>query len=762
MKLKDLEYRTIALQQLKSHIYQLLNEQHSRNKIIFKAPTGSGKTVTMACLLRDLVNELPNKFELPNRNIAYIWIAPNALHLQSYQSLKSFFDETKDIRTIQFEDIVEDQLQPNELLFLNWQSISSEDNLFVRDNENDKNLYNYISNTKQSGTDVIVILDEAHLFGTKGEKAQNVLTKLDAKIEIDVTATPLIRSDYEVIIRRADVVKEQMIKKGVNLNPKLDVVIQGERDANLVLLQQALEKRDELAEKYRNVGTKINPLLLIQLPSDIQRITQTDNEIKQLVIDYLQMKGITQQNNRLAVWLSNEKINLEDISTNENIVDVLLFKQAIALGWDCPRASILLVYREMKQETFTVQTLGRILRMPEQKHYVDEALNIGYVFTNLERDLIEIVADETDYLTFNKSMRKPIYNNLNLTSYYKESTLTRNRLGLHFREALFNIAENLFDIKQEAENGNSFYFINKERMESKTISMEVKDIQIAIPSDVMIDVTQEGSTEVAHKAKFAKTSYQLEQLFNRFCLNNCGEYQKDGSWERIKHHLKLLFEEYLGLDEKETYKIILHNEQAFTDLLNLSREEYARIMAAKAKATTTDVKEYLWEVPEFRIYNNLFTEYGVEKTILDPLFLRQNAGFLSDSKNEFEFINYLEKCQQEIVWWYKNGIGSKTDFAISYNNSKNQRSLFFVDFVILFSNGTLGLFDPKTENSDPDIVAKHNALNDYVISRNQEGKTTIGGVTLPKNGSWRYSKNKLKNGYDVEGWDVFNPLLNTN
>lgn len=349
-----------------------------------------------------------------------------------------------------------------------------------------------------------------------------------------------------------------------------------------------------------------------------------------------------------------------------------------------------------------------------------------------------------------------------MTSYYKESTLTRNRLGLHFREALFNMAEQLFDIKQEAENGNSFYFTNKEKMVSKFVSMEVKDIEIAIPTDVIIDVTQEGSTEVAHKAKFAKTTYQLEQLFNRFCLKNCGEYQKDGSWERIKHHLKLLFEEYLGLDEKEIYKIVLHNEQTFTDLLNLSREEYSRIMAAKAKTTITDVKEYAWEVPEFRIYNNLFTEYDVEKTILDPLFLRQNTGFLSDSKNEFEFINYLEKCKQQIVWWYKNGVGSKSDFAISFVNSKNQSSLFFVDFAILFSDGTLGLFDPKTENSDPDMAAKHNALNDYISSRNQQGKATIGGIVIPNNGSWRYSKNKIEKGYDIEGWEVFNPLRKKN
>ena len=759
MKLKHLQYRNIALQQLKSHVFHLLNEDGNRKKMIFKAPTGSGKTVTMACLLRDLVNELPLKFDIANRDIAYIWIAPNALHLQSYSSLQNFYEETKDIHTIRFEDITDDKLQPNELLFINWQSVSSDDNIFVRDNETDKSLYTFVNNTKLAGTEVILILDEAHLFGTKGEKAQGVLAKIDAKIEIDVTATPLIRSDYEVIIRRSDVVKEQMIKKGVSLNPKLNIVLQNDRDANIVLLQQALDKRAELSEKYRDAGTKINPLLLIQLPSDVQKITQADNEIKQQVIEYLQIQGISQQNHKLAIWLSSEKIHLDDISKDDNIVEVLLFKQAIALGWDCPRAAVLLIYREMKQETFTVQTLGRILRMPEQRHYVDDALNIGYVFTNLERNLIQIVAEEMDYLTFNKSVRKSIYHNLNLTSYYKESTLTRNRLGLHFREALFNTAERLFEFSPMAETVDSNYVVNKAKLAAKFVTTEVTDIEISIPTDVLIDVTHEGITEVMQKARFAKTTYQLEQLFNRFCLANCGEYQKDGSWERIKHHLKLLFEEYLGLDEKSTYKVILHNEQIFTDMLNLAREEYARIMEAKGSTKVTDVREYLWEVPEFRIYNQLYIEYDVEKAILDPLFLRNNKGFLSDSENEYNFINFLEQNKQNIIWWYKNGSGSKSDFSLPYINTKNQTALFFVDIVILFSNGTLGLFDPKTPESDKDMVAKHNALNNYIISRNQQNKPTTGGIVLPDNGSWRYSKNQIVNGFDVSGWEIFNPQI---
>ncbi|GAH95392.1 unnamed protein product, partial [marine sediment metagenome] len=37
----------------------------------------------------------------------------------------------------------------------------------------------------------------------------------------------------------------------------------------------------------------------------------------------------------------------------------------IALGWDCPRAQILVLFRDWKSLTFSVQTIGRIMRMPE-------------------------------------------------------------------------------------------------------------------------------------------------------------------------------------------------------------------------------------------------------------------------------------------------------------------------------------------------------------------------------------------------------------
>lgn len=67
-----------------------------------------------------------------------------------------------------------------------------------------------------------------------------------------------------------------------------------------------------------------------------------------------------------------------------------------------------------------------------------------------------------------------------------------------------------------------------------------------------------------------------------------------------------------------------------------------------------------------------------------------------------------------------------------------------------------------TENCALLFTDYNNALNDYITNRNKQGKMTIGGIIIPKDGSWRYRKNKIEKGYDVSGWEVFNPVFVAN
>ena len=144
----------------------------------------------------------------------------------------------------------------------------------------------------------------------------------------------------------------------------------------------------------------------------------------------------------LALWLAekDKKKNLDYLENHDSEVDVLVFKEAIVQGWDCPRASILLLQREWNAENyvFNIQTLGRIMRMPEQKHYENyPALNIGYVYT--ASDNFEIVDDlAKDYVSKDQMVRdNTIYKDIYLPSELVRRKRELFRLSGEFKDCLF-------------------------------------------------------------------------------------------------------------------------------------------------------------------------------------------------------------------------------------------------------------------------------------------------------------------------------------
>ncbi|MCZ2946964.1 hypothetical protein NYY74_17975, partial [Acinetobacter baumannii] len=66
-------------------------------------------------------------------------------------------------------------------------------------------------------------------------------------------------------------------------------------------------------------------------------------------------------------------------------------KQAVSVGWDAPRAKILVKLRLNTTARFTIQTIGRIRRMPEQKHYNNALLDDAYVYSNDEKYVADII-----------------------------------------------------------------------------------------------------------------------------------------------------------------------------------------------------------------------------------------------------------------------------------------------------------------------------------------------------------------------------------
>lgn len=771
--LKQVNYQDRAVDELVEKVIRLLNASGQRKRLVFKAPTGSGKTVMASGMLARLAQELPERTDSLVNRVAFIWIAPNKLHEQSYFKMKNYFTESRLLKPVVYDELdqsIDGYIRPGEILFVNWESINKDNALMIRETERSASLYDITDRTQlDNRIPIVVIVDEEHMFsGKNAKKSEKVLARINPKLEIRISATPISQGDEMVTVYREDVVKEEMIKESIVLNPALNP---GDESLTETLIREALTKRNEIAQAYNSLNININPLLLIQLPNDTNEAnTAEDTRIKDEVVKYLSAKeGITIQNGRLAVWLSKEKENLQGIEDLDNLTEVLLFKQAIALGWDCPRAAVLLIFRKMESFTFTMQTLGRILRMPEQKFYTNPLLNKGYVYTDLSRKQVEIASDDMAYISRMRAERRPKLTNVELTSTYTErKSSDRRRLGPKFRGILkdalarqWSLTYNptlfsLFDDEDDPADDVEAKKAGNRVIAARTVKIDVSSISVEIPKDLVI-ADELGTVEVTNRVRFARTSAELSRVFDDYCLSQLSGWEKYWSLPTFENALIESFDELLGVDELSTKKIVLYhqNRPFFSGVIENALVEYEKTMNMRRKASERDFIRYKWEVPEERTYNeqSCHEENDVHNHALEP-FVKENRA----SAPEERFVKYLEANTQYIDWWYKNGESGMSDYAVPYTKAGGEKGLFYVDFIVRMKNGVVFLLDTKTKDSRPDDPYKHNGLIDYIAS--QSGKTLPlkGGVLIESRpGVWRFCPQKVENTSDLDSWQQFLP-----
>lgn len=784
--MKALVYQQKAVAELIDKTIRLLNIGGYRNKLVFEATTGAGKTVMACQMLAGLMDELHDRGDSRYQEVAFIWFAPRKLHLQSYNKLKGTFEETRTLRPVMFDELDQNEgIRPGEILFVNWESVNKESNVMVREGDSSLSLYEMTDKTKEEfGLPIVAIIDEEHMFWSKtADKSAAVLDRINPAVEIRISATPKTTHPQEMVtVYRLDVIAAEMIKKEVILNPEIELNFSDELELNANLIKAALNKRNQIAEAYKEVGAPINPLLLIQLPNDTKEaMTADDTAIAEQVKKYLEVAcGITTDNHRLAVWLANEKENLTDLEQPNNLTEVLLFKEAIALGWDCPRAAVLLIFRKLQSDQFTIQTVGRIMRMPEQKHYQKEILNSGYVFTDIAKDKIQIVTADAGYILNNTTTthRREHLKNVSLPSCYTERpNVERNYLGPDFRKVLFEIARkfwNFVDAKQlfsweelaQLDNldddsnplpDSDDPQINENRKRvANSLRLDVKNINIEIPQDVHFQ-NEEQTLEVG-TIKYARKATEIDRVFMAYIATKGHQFESKGRTDKIASYLLEILADLFGIYDTDAKKVVLYhlNRPKFDRIIDQALERYVRIRdhARQVSAAKRVFKKYDWEIPEERTYDNETSHIEeVDNHALLP-FVQLNQA----SNPEKNFITYLEQNSQYIDWWYKNGDKGKQHYAIEYNTGERQaKALFYVDFVIRMKNGHIYLFDTKSTGSDMFAPDKHNALLQYIKENTTEEQPLYGGIILQKGENWLFSPLPIENTTDTLNWSCFYP-----
>lgn len=728
MELKD--YQNIAIKDLYNKGKTLLTEEGSR-KIIFQSPTGSGKTVMMS----EVIFRLSEDSNL-DESLCFIWVAPNNLHIQSKTKIQQYLSD-KSLNTLSmFNELQNNLIKENEILFINWPSINkTTKNTIVKENEQEFYLEKIIQNTLNLERKIVLIIDESH-DSASTSTSSGLIEIISPQLVYKVSAThkEIGNMDELVNVRVSQVKEEQIIRDQLIINDnfftnkRLKIVNDLEQKLNEEIISQSLEKLDELELKYKNHNSSNKPLMLIQIPDKLNKAEE--EPLFEEVVQMLEKKGISIENDNLSFYMSDKnqgKINLDSHNQPLPNVRVLIFKRAIALGWDCPRAQILTLFREHKEFTFSTQTVGRILRVsePEIGYYSDPALNNAYIYTNLSNlNTVNEIAD--NFLVSATSYRKKSYENLNLKSYHRKRNRSITRIDPSFGKHFISSAKKL-KISENLKINNNKVFenqISNKVIETIDEEQEIKGnkkIEIKNPEDLqfrfdnlIIEFLKPDFTDMSENRSVKNVASAIYNFFDKeIGISISDEVEED-------NHIKIM---KIFLDNK--------NQNLFENVMQKAKESYK----TKIEKVEDELIKNDWEVPETINFIGDTKEVPSKKSIMAPYLIKSSS---NQWKSEQNFFNYLEK-NKNVKWFFKNGESDMTYFSVKYKDLNLNEKLFYVDWLVMFKNNKLAIIDTKQGETKKTSLQRHKGLTKYIKSTKNEN--VFGGiVTNTSNdykGTWK-------------------------
>lgn len=751
-----------AVSKLKDNFLMLWKSETRGANLILKSPTGSGKTTMLAQFLRDLTGEP----RFTNADVAFLWITKGSLAQQSKDKLFSYYDGASENKLLDMNDLRDGLLPRNAVFFINWEKLvskSAENRILRTDGDTTTSFDTYIDATHAKGREIVLIIDEEHLAANTVLASELIQNVIKPRIIIGISATPQNSGAMTVEVPRQDVIESGLLKEKIIFQTEEDLRKYAGTETNQdeILLELAWQKRLELVQHYKDIGEKINPLVLIQLPNDDKASVETGTSKRDIVVAFLKGKGVT--DDEIAVWLDKDKINLTGIVENESPVSFLLFKQAAATGWDCPRAGVLVMFREIKNATFAIQTVGRILRMPQARHYTIPALNLGYPYTNYKRNEVVATYDKNgigeNRPTIYESVRKEHIVPLKLET----TTSARNDyndLGDSFQTAFGQVANEYFDIKDS-------FDIRKRiaKIESKGLNLKpdiTSDIITGVEIDDYDNFVSELKAEGSSQAQTVSL-HDIERLYNLYCFKIISEQTDDQtkyaparSWGPLKSALNVWFGNNTQLDRADYYKVIMSDlmstDSVLIEVINKALLHYRPLRTKEVAKKAEQNRERSVANIEVPVANDRFTdlceELDVKRNVYDHFYIGKDY---KGKKNEEKFLRFIDD-NENVVWWHKNGDHGSLYFAVPYMDGEIEK-LFYPDWFIK-TKDKVWIVDTKSGDTAKDAGNRALGLKKWL----DEHKGFDGGIVIPGElDTWKIFVGDEYDASDSRLWKSFKP-----
>lgn len=696
--LKDYEFQDECVE----YLIDKTTLDTSKQVITVKAPTGAGKTVVLIKYVDEFLKNTDGK-------TAFIWLCPGKgdLEQQSKDSMDALAPHI-DTRALHYSMIM--GFEGGSVTFINWELVTKKGNTALKDSER-ANLFEVIADAHKDGIRFIVVIDEEHMNNTK--KADDIINAFAPKniIRVSATAQKVPQNEFYEI-PEDEVINAGLISRAIYVNEGVDENRQITNDYEY-LLDLADEKRKEIQAAYDYLKLKIRPLVLIQFPAG-------QPETIEAVEKKLESMGYTYDNGMVSIWMSDDKVNIEGLTDNGGQQGFLLMKQAISTGWDCPRAKILVKLREGGSEDFQIQTIGRIRRMPERKHYGMDILDYCYIYTL-----------DTQYKMGLLSQMDKAYQvrRLFIRDEARDFELEKELRNLDFdglgeRETLIKVYNYFKD---------TYHLGNDQRVNRENLKAGGYNFDHEIDSKILQGVfrtTDDLASGIGKHSINVKTAVNTHS-HGIYLLHSVDGIKKATGMQsqKVKNILRRMFSKgkktkykFISLENSDFYAFVINNAKK----LKIDFNTVTTQMGGTQMAFVMETKTAPFHIPEMEVY-----KYSEVK---NKMIMRLNAykdytnEFITDktrSMPERLFERYCETKKDKIEWVYKNGDAGQQYLSIVYLDGLLKQWLFYPDYIVQTKSGETWIIETKggevsghSKNIDVQVANKFMAFKRYAEKHN--------------------------------------------
>lgn len=433
--LKD--YQTTAVDTTLTTLSYAREDWHNRQRrtaFALSSTTGSGKTIIAATAIEALLHGSDEFNVEPDPSAVVLWVSKDpALNAQT----KSRFLESAD--RIPSGDLVlldktyaEDSLRTGTVYFINPDKLRDRADFVKHTDTRHFTFWEILANTiKDQDKTVYMVLDEAHEgMKTPTRTERTIVQKIINGNGVN-PAVPIVWGISATVKRfdEAMVMADEFTKeKNVVIDPK-DVQDSGllknaltldipdeDGDFSTTMVRDATLDFVEVCETWDDYCNQqgidpVVPLLVAQIPNrsagegDTEKGRKEEDETIHLVLETIRKHWPEMPSDCVAHVLGDRatievgsyeipKVAPQDVEQDRRI-RVLLAKDAVSTGWDCPRAEVLVSLRPAKDDTYVTQLLGRMVRTPLAQETSVERLNAASCYLpHFDKETAKIVAEE--------------------------------------------------------------------------------------------------------------------------------------------------------------------------------------------------------------------------------------------------------------------------------------------------------------------------------------------------------------------------------